>query len=30
MNATKRLPDNPTKAEELAHWNEFVNALPPC
>ena len=24
------LSDNPTKAEELAHWQEFLATLPPC
>jgi chromosome segregation ATPase len=25
-----RLPDNPTKADELAHWQAFRAQLPPC
>jgi uncharacterized coiled-coil DUF342 family protein len=24
------MTDNPTKAEELAHWRAFLAALPPC
>lgn len=26
----ERLPENPSKAEELAHWQEFLAQLPPC